>query len=86
MSKLYKIVGVSKQAVHQHYQHQQIFDFKLVQLMTEAEELRAEHPGCGVEKMYQSLNLDFIGRDRFVDVMIQLGFRMSLNRVDRFRH
>lgn len=77
MNKLYKTVGISRQAVHQHYQRQQVFDSKLVQLMIEAEELRAEHPGCGVEKMYQSLKPDFVGRDRFVDIMMQLGFRLK---------
>ena len=45
--------------------------------MLEAEELRAEHPGCGVEKMYDTLLPDFIGRDRFVDIFMDLGFRVK---------
>jgi len=43
----------------------------------EAEELRAEHPGCGVEKMYDTLLPPFIGRDRFVDIFMDLGFRVK---------
>ncbi|MHA8100195.1 hypothetical protein VR479_12960, partial [Aquirufa aurantiipilula] len=39
-------------------------------LLLEAEELRRDHPGCGVEKMYHTLKPDFIGRDRFIDVFI----------------
>jgi transposase InsO family protein len=45
--------------------------------MIQAEELRKEHPGCGVEKMYHTLKPDFIGRDRFVDVFMNLGFRLK---------
>lgn len=77
MNQLYKTIGISKQAVHQYFKRQQLFDANLLQLVVEAEELRAEHPGCGVEKMYQSLQPDFMGRDRFVDVMMQLGFRLK---------
>lgn len=77
MNKLYKTIGVSKQAVYQYAKRQHIFDNKLSNLMTEAEELRYEHPGCGVEKMYDTLKPDFIGRDRFVDTMMELGFRVK---------
>ncbi len=77
MNQLYKTIGISKQAVHQYIKRQEIFDANLLQLVVEAEELRAEHPGCGVEKMYESLQPDFIGRDRFVKVMMQLGFRLK---------
>jgi putative transposase len=46
-------------------------------LLTEAEELRKEHPGCGLEKMYYSLNPDFIGRDRFIELFMELGFGLK---------
>lgn len=45
--------------------------------MTEAEGLRKEHPGCGLEKMYFSLNPGFIGRDRFIELFMELGFRLK---------
>ncbi|MGM0934981.1 MAG: DDE-type integrase/transposase/recombinase, partial [Bacteroidota bacterium] len=35
------------------------------------------HPGCGVEKMYHILRPDFIGRDRFVETFMQLGYRLK---------
>jgi len=43
----------------------------------EAEELRVEHPGCGVEKIYDTLLPPFIGRDKFVDIFMDLGFRVK---------
>ncbi len=77
MNQLYKTIGISKQAVHQYNKRQQLFDEKLDLLLLEAELLRKEHPGCGVEKMYYTLKPDFIGRDRFIELFMQLGFRLK---------
>ena len=77
MNCLYKEVGLSKQAVAQYYVRQKIFDSKVEQMILEADELREDHPGCGVEKMYYALKPDFIGRDRFIDLFMQLGFGLK---------
>ncbi|WPP49585.1 IS3 family transposase [Catalinimonas niigatensis] len=77
MNMLYQVIGISKQAVHQYDKRQAIFDEQVRQLILEADELRAEHPGCGVEKMHYTLAPDFIGRDRFVALMMQLGYRLK---------
>ena len=77
LNELYKTIGISKQAVSQYQKRQEVFDTNLIQLVMEADELREEHPGCGVEKMYYSLAPDFIGRDRFVETMMQLGYRLK---------
>ena len=49
-------------------------------MITDAETIRAAHPGCGVEKMYHVLKPDFIGRDKFIDIMMQVGFRLKRPR------
>ena len=77
LNALYRTIGISKQAVLQYERRQIIFDANLLQLVAEADELREEHPGCGVEKMYYTLKPGFIGRDRFVDTMMQLGYRLK---------
>lgn len=77
MNKLYTTVGISKQAVSQYDARQKIFDRKVGQMILEADELREDHPGCGVEKMYYTLRPDFIGRDRFVELMMELGYRLK---------
>lgn len=76
MNQLYHTVSISKQAIHQYARRQATFEERLAQLIMEAEELREAHPGCGVEKMYHILKPDFIGRDRFVEVFMALGFRL----------
>lgn len=80
MNQLYGCIGVSKQAVHQYASRQVVFDEKVEQLVREAEVLRKGHPGCGVKKMYHSLNPGFIGRDRFIEAFMELGFRVRRHK------
>ncbi len=77
MNQFYSAVGISKQAIHQYHHRQREFDQKMEQLVMEADELRREHPGCGVEKMYYTLKPDFIGRDRFIETFMALGYRLK---------
>jgi transposase InsO family protein len=77
MNALYQTAGISKQAVAQYAKRQEIFDRKMSDLIVEADELREAHPGCGVEKMYYTLRPDFIGRDRFVEAFMSLGYRLK---------
>ncbi len=77
MNQLYEGVGISKQAVHQYARRQIVFDSRLTELMSEADDIRRDHPGCGVEKMYHTLKPDFIGRDRFVETFMELGYRLK---------
>jgi len=76
MNQLYKHIGITRQAVDQYCKRQDAFDSKVISLLTEAEDMRNEHPGCGVEKMYFSLNPGFIGRDRFIELFMGMGFRL----------
>ena len=65
LNELYRTVGVSKQAVKQARQRQDRFDQELSGLVVLADQLKEEHPGCGVEKMYYTLGPRFIGIDKF---------------------
>ncbi|WP_412850409.1 IS3 family transposase [Chryseobacterium sp. PMSZPI] len=80
MNMFYRSIGVSKQAVHQQAKRQQEFDVKLAALIMDADELRREHPGCGVEKMYYTLKPNFIGRDNFIEIFMQLGYRLNIKK------
>ncbi len=77
MNNLYKVIGISKQAVANYAKRQVVFDQKISQLVVEADQLRASHPGCGVEKMYDTLKPVFIGRDRFIESFMGLGYRVK---------
>lgn len=71
------MLGITKQAVHQHKQREKLYHIKLSDLIIQVDELRKEHPGCGVEKMYRALKPDFIGRDNFVEIFMSLGYRVK---------
>jgi putative transposase len=77
MSHLYQLLGISKQAVHQFQRQQIYFEQQVNDLVILAEEIRAVHPGCGIEKMYYTLQPDFMGRDKFIDLFVRLGFRVQ---------
>jgi putative transposase len=77
MRDIYKIAEMSKQGFHQQEQRDQLFNERLSRLIIEVDELRQEHPGCGVEKMYDTLLPGWIGRDRFVNIFLQLGYRVK---------
>lgn len=80
MASVYKVADVSKQAFHQQRQKQELFDRKLSELILEVDQLRGEHPGCGVEKMYYTLQPDWMGRDKFIDIFMQLGYRIKRHK------
>ena len=77
MNQLYHMLHISRQAIHQHWQRDQLFQHNLLSLLTAVDLLRAEHPGCGVEKMYYTLRPDWIGRDRFIEIMMDFGYRVK---------
>ncbi|MBK9353341.1 MAG: IS3 family transposase [Bacteroidetes bacterium] len=76
MNQLYSNIGISKQAVAQYKVRQIQFDLQIMELMGEVEDVRRDHPGCGLEKIYYTLNPTFIGRDRFIETFTELGFRL----------
>lgn len=77
MNQLYDAVGISKQAVHKYQRKNLQVNVNLDELIVRADEVRKQHPGCGVEKMYHLLRPDFIGRDRFIDTFMTLGYRIK---------
>jgi len=69
-------LSISKQAIYQARKRQLNFDTELMDLITQADILREEHPGCGVEKMYKTLKPQHLGRDKFCEIFMDLGYRI----------
>lgn len=74
LNALYREMGTSRQAVQQAGKRQAAFDMELADLVKEADVLKGEHPGCGVEKMYYTLSPRTMGRDRFCEIFLDLGY------------
>lgn len=77
LNQFYEVIGLSKQSVFQYLARQHAFNEKVLNLQVEVDELRMEHPGCGLEKMYYSLQPSFMGRDRFIEVFGQMGYKVA---------
>ena len=80
MRSIYKIAEVSKQAAYKYFRHEDELSKKLSLLLLEADELKEEHPGCGVEKMYQTLQPKWLGRDKFITLFMHLGYRVRTQK------
>lgn len=65
---------MSKQAVHQSRQRQLDFDLELIDLANQVALIRRDHPGCGLEKLYHTLKPSYIGRDKFCEIFMGLGY------------
>lgn len=76
LNKLYTVAEVTKQGFRQYRERQLLFDANIQVLISEVDLLREEHPGCGLEKMYDTLKPGFIGRDRFIELFMDLGYRV----------
>jgi transposase InsO family protein len=74
MNQVYAIAGISKQAHHQHQIRLARWIELLNNLIIEVDQIRADHPGCGLEKMHHTLHPIGIGRDRFISVFQSLGY------------
>jgi putative transposase len=74
------MLHISKQSNHQYGQREQLFHCKLSSLLIDVDLLRKEHPGCGVEKMYYTLRPDWIGRDRFIEFIMNQGYRVQKHK------
>lgn len=79
MTWLYQAAAISKQAVHHKKQGSVRLDDtaeRKAAFIAAAYELRDEHPGCGVEKIYDTLSPDWIGRDKACHLLMQAGLRL----------
>lgn len=74
MNQVYAIAGVSKQAYFQHLKRELKYQKLIAELVVQVDEIRTVHPGCGLEKMYKTLQPIGIGRDRFIETFKLLGY------------
>ena len=70
------MLKVSKQAVYQSRERQRRFDMELNDLAGQVDIIREDHPGCGLEKLYKTLKPKTMGRDKFCEIFLELGYRV----------
>jgi putative transposase len=74
MNAVYQIGGLSKQAVHKYNSRERDWEAHLAELVIQVDEIRAIHAGCGLEKLYDTLQPPWLGRDKFIDTFMAMGY------------
>ena len=80
MNTVYQIGGVTKQAVHKYNSGQKDWSEQISALQILVDEIRSVHAGCGLEKLYDTLKPLWLGRDKFISIFMNLGYRVSRKR------
>jgi transposase-like protein len=80
MKDVYSVAGITKQAHFKECRSHALLNHRIQELVINVDILRKAHPGCGLEKMYRTLKPDFIGRDKFIEIMMSLGYRVKQNK------
>jgi putative transposase len=77
MNEVFRYTHYSKQAFHQKVQRQLEQRGYEKMLLPVIEDLRLEHPGMGARELYELLQPEAIGRDKFEQVCFSYGFKLK---------
>lgn len=77
MKEIFSLCGISRQAHFKAIQRQKAQRDKAVLYIRMMEQVRQIHPGMGLRTMYEMLQPDGIGRDGFIALGLQEGFRLK---------
>ena len=78
MQDIYLLNGVSKQGHHQALQRERAWEGKTVFYIALMHEIREVHPAMGLRTMYEMSLPEGIGRDAFIFLGLQAGFRLQI--------
>jgi putative transposase len=77
MNDVFTLCGISRQAHHQALQRHLQEEQKAVLYVRLMEQVREIHPGMGLKTMYDMAQPEGIGRDAFIALGLQEGFRLK---------
>jgi len=74
LNSLYEVAGITKQGVWDHFRREKAELEMIERVIGRVDRHRKEHPGEGLEKLYDQLNPQGLGRDKFCRIFGQLGY------------
>lgn len=80
MNRLYRAMGISKQAFHQHTERHLGMLEEQEQLLPVIAEIRRDHPQMSARVMYGMIRPTCFGRDRFEELCFAHGFKIARKR------
>lgn len=78
MKDLYLLCGISKQGHFQSLQKEKLWQGQRCLYVGLMSQVREIHPGMGLRKMYNQFRPEGIGRDAFIALGLEEGFRLSV--------
>lgn len=80
MTKLYTMIGISKQAHYKRVGQQEKLADLTLGILTRASEMRKDHKRMGCRKLFDEIKPEAIGRDKFESILLSNGFRVKRKR------
>ena len=77
LNQLYRVIGISKQAIHKMLNLNQKRKDESEQLNRFIEEIRKDHPTMNLRDLYFKIMPDFMGRDKFEEYCKKAGFMIE---------
>jgi len=74
---VYSIAGFSKQAFHKMLDRKLLQEQQSIELVKIVRQVRKDHPRMGARNMYELIQPDFIGRDKFEKICFENGFKVT---------
>lgn len=74
LNSLYEAAGITKQGVWDHFRREKAELEMIERVIGCVDKRRKEHPGEGLEKLYDQLHPQGLGRDKFCRIFGQLGY------------
>lgn len=80
MNRLYRVIGISKQAVHKSLNRQIEKMEELNYLIPIVDQVRSDHPKMSLRYIYKIIKPKTMGRDAFERQFVQLGYKVRIDR------
>jgi len=80
MNTLYRVTSTSRQAFHQYLDRQMLMLEEQQQLLPVISQIRADQPRLSVRQMYEMIQPQSMGRDKFEQFCYQNGFKLEIKR------
>lgn len=82
MNAIYRAISTTKQNVHQRLNRDLSRSMEASQILYLVQKVRSDHPRMSARIMYSYLHPDTIGRDAFIDLCFENGYK--INRIRSF--
>lgn len=77
---LYRVIGKSKQAVHQWLTRELRRREEQMQILTIVRQIREDHPRLSCRHIYNMIKPEYMGRDRFESFCFQNGLKLNVKK------